>query len=266
MKTLKFKTLLVTFVAAITLSSCLSDNDVTDYPHYSSYVTVGGDGMFGYTFYADFGATLIPTTESIQEVIPGLTNSDVKRMYISFDLVPDSDNGKTLEAGNTYRIALKAAYGSNIPLPTYTTIDIAGNQTAADSLTTKNQPINTIDNKIWAINGYVNAAMTIDYDYNKSFYMNTYYNHETDVDLENETLYLNLYYNSNTSYANQQGNSVFSFELPKQAAYQFNTNGLNNNDSINLVLRAMTNQSSQMMEVGKCKMAVKDFYVPGSGF
>lgn len=264
MKALKLKTLFVALASAMTFSSCLGDSEVADYPHYSSYVTVDGDSMFGYTFYADFGATLLPTSQSIQEVLPGLANANVKRMYISFDLVPESDNGKTLEAGNTYTIALKSSYGSNMAIPTYNTIDTYNNQAAADSLTTKNEPINTIENKIWAVNGYVNASMTINYSYDDLFYMHTYYNSEEDIDLDEKTVYMNLYYNSNSSYANQQGSSIFSFELPRYAATKLLMNGFSSNDSINLVLRGVTGFSSEMTQVGQCKMAIKDFYQPGS--
>lgn len=264
MKALKLKTLFVALASAMTFSSCLGDSGVTDYPYYSTYVTVGGDGMFGYTFYTDFGATLLPTSQSIQEVVPGLTTSEVKRMHISFNLVPESDNGKTLEAGETYTIALKASYGSNIAIPTYNTINTYGNPAATDSLTTKNEPINTIENKIWAINGFVNASMTIDYNYSTPFYMNAFYDSENDIDLDEKTLYLNLYYNSNSSYADQQGSSVFSFKLPQDAASKFIMNGFNNTDSINLVLRAATNHMLEMTEVGQCQMAIKDFYLPGS--
>lgn len=266
MKALKLKTLFVALASAMTLSSCLGDSEVTDYPHYSTYVTVKGDSFFGYTFYADFGGTLIPTLQSIKEVVPGLVNSDVKRMYISFDLVPESDNGKTLQAGATYNIALKSSYGSNIAIPTYSTVDTYGNQAAIDSLTTKNEPINTISNRIWAANGYLNTSMTIDYDYSKPFYMHTYYNPEEDINFDEKTLHLNLYYNSNSTYTDQQGSSVFSFELPQYAASQFLMNGFSSNDSINLVLRAVTDHTLQLTEITQCKMAIEDFYQPGSIF
>lgn len=244
------------------LSSCLGDSETVDYPHYSSLVTISGDAFFGYTFHSDFGCTLLPTQESINLVLPGLKNSSVKRALISFDLVPETDNGKELKAGETYTIALKATYGSNIAIPTYNTIDTYGNQTASDSLTTKNGSINYIAENFTAINGYANAEMTIMYDYSKPFYMNTYFDSNNDIDFENKTLYLNVYYNKNSSSTGQAAKSIFSFKLPEYAANQFMMNGLNRNDSINLVLKAISGYDTQLKQVGSCKMAIKDFFEP----
>ena len=264
MKTLKFKTFFIALLSVVTFSSCLGESETTDYPNYSSFVTISGDAFFGYTFHSDFGCTLQPTQESINQVLPGLKNSSAKRALISFDLIPESENGKELKAGETYTIALKAAYGSNIALPTYSTIDTYGNQTAADSLTAKNGSISNIKSQIWAINGYANAEMTIVYDYNKPFYMNTYYDYNKDIDIEGKTLYLNIYYNKNSTSATQPGSSVFSFSLPQSAANQFLMNGFAKEDSINLVMKAITDYDLQLKEVGKCKMAIKDFYQPTS--
>jgi len=264
MKTLKFKTFFIVLLSAVTFSSCLGESETTDYPSYSSFVTISGDEFFGYTFHSDYGCTLRPTKESISQVLPGLKNSSVKRALVSFDLVPESENGKELKAGETYTIALKAAYGSNIALPTYNTIDTYGDQTAVDSLTAKNGSINNINSQIWAINGYANAEMTILYDYNKPFYMNAYYDYNNDIDIENKTLSLNIYYNKNSTSASQTGKSVFSFSLPQSAASQFLNNGFNREDTINLIMKAITDYNMQLKEVGKCKMAIKDFYQPSS--
>lgn len=263
MKTLKFKTLLIAIVSAVTFSSCLDDSDTTDYPNYSSYVTVSGDGAFGYTFYSDLGCTLMPTSQSITEVMPGLSKANAKRLLIAFDLASESENGKPLEAGKTYQIIVKSAYGYNIEVPTYETIDTYSNQAAVDSLTSKNCMINYANNNIWAANGYANAEMTILYDYDKRFYMNTYYDHEKDIDLENGTMYLNIYYNNNSKNAYQTGRSVFSFSLPQSAAAQFLTNGFSSTDSIQLVMRAIKDYDMTLQKVGECKMAIKDFYKPG---
>ena len=254
MKTLKFKTLLVTFVAAITLSSCLSDNDVTDYPHYSSYVTVGGDGMFGYTFYADFGSKLIPTMASIQETLPGLGKSGAKRAYIAFDLASETENGKELVAGETYQIIVRNDYfRPNYAIPTYETIKSTD---ATDALHTKNQRINNVDQNIWAANGYVNAQLTISYFSNKDFDLKAYYTEE-DIDVTNNTFNLNLYYNSNSEQTNSQGTSIISFRLPEEVAHKFQ------GESINLVLNAITDyEGISLTKVAECKMAVKDFYAP----
>ena len=254
--TLKLSTFLVALATAFTFSSCLNGDDSNNYATYSSYVTIDGDQFIGYRFHSDFGATLMPTSASVQEVLPGLNNSNVKRAYVAFDLASETENGKTLEVGKTYDIILRQSYYANYAIPTYPTVQLTA---ASDSLTTKNERINHVDQNIWAINGYVNAQLTINYQQEKAFYLNTYYS-EKDIDTSNNTLYLNLYYNSNTQTYTGQGTSVFSFELPRQVASSFSS------DSINLVLRAITEYDDKTLrEVGSCKVAKKDFYTP-SGF
>lgn len=251
--TLKLSTLLVALASVFTFSSCLDSGDSTDSATYHSYVTITGDDAFGYTFYADFGSTLRPTSYSVQEVLPGLGKSNVKRAYIAFDLASETDNGKELVAGQNYDIIVRSDYMANYAIPTYNTIM---STEPTDSLHTNNQYIQEVNKSIWAINGYVNAHMTLNYQQGQTFYMNTYYNEE-DIDAANNTLNLNLYYNSKSQNPTSQGSSVFSFRLPEEVAYQFT------GDSINLVLNAITGyENNQMSKVAECKVAKKDFYAP----
>ena len=255
--TLKLSTLIVALASVFTFSSCMNSNDNSTYPSYASYVTITGDQFMGYTFYSDFGCILRPTSASVQEVLPGLNSSTVKRAYISFDLASEAENGQNLESDKIYDIILRSSYYANYALPTFGTVryNAAG---SADSLITKNQHIQEINKDIWAVNGYANALITINYDQNKAFSMNTYYSEE-DIDVANNTLNLNLYYNSHSENPSAQGQSVFSFKLPEEVIYthQFST------DSINLVLNAITGfDDSQLTKVGECKVALKDFIEP----
>ena len=256
MKTLKISTLLVALASVFTFSSCLDESEDSSLPAYTSYVTIAGDAAFGYTFYSDFGCTLKPTASSIQTVLPGLSTSNVKRALVAFNLLNEAEQGQALVAGKTYDIELGQSYYANYAIPTYQSIEISHNSAAADTLTTKNEMINTIDKNIWAINGYVNAQLTINYDQSKPFYLNTYYDREKDIDPETSTLYLNLYFNNNSTNDYYQGTSVFSFDLPDDAAFEFMT------DSVNVVLRAINTHDNQLMEVGKCRMGIDDFFVP----
>lgn len=254
--TLKFSTLLVALASVFTFSSCLNSNNDSTYPAYASYVTITGDQFLGYTFHSDFGCTLRPTSASVQEVLPGLGNSKVKRAYVAFDLASETENGKNLEVGKIYDIILRQSYYANYAIPTYNTIKLTA---ASDSLITKNKSVQSIDEKnIWASNGYVNALITINYQQNKTFSMNTYYSEE-DIDVANNTLNLNLYYNSNSESQNAQGQSVFSFRLPEEVIY----NNHFSTDSITLVLNAISGyDNSQLNKVGECKVAMKDFSEP----
>jgi hypothetical protein len=253
--TLKFSTLIVALASVFTFSSCLESNDESTYPAYASYVTITGDQFLGYTFHSDFGCTLRPTSASVQEVLPGLGNSKVKRAYVAFDLASETENGKNLEVGKIYDIILRQSYYANYAIPTYNTIKLTA---ASDSLITKNKYVQDVNKDIWASNGYVNALITINYQQNKTFSMNTYYSEE-DIDVANNTLNLNLYYNSNSESQNAQGQSVFSFRLPEEVIY----NNHFSTDSITLVLNAISGyDNSQLNKVGECKVAMKDFSEP----
>ena len=251
--TLKLSTLLVALASVFTFTSCMNSSDESGYPTYSSYVTIAGDDVFGYTFHSDFGATLKPTSASVAQVLPGLSGSNVKRAYVAFDLASEAENGKELEKGKTYEIVLRESYYANYSIPTFTTVY---KTEASDTLVTKNQKVLNVNKDIWAINGYANAQMTINYDQHKTFAMNTYYSEE-DIDAENNKLTLNLYYNSNSETYTGQATSIFSFKLPENLAYNFQA------DTITLVMKAKTEYDGEFMsEVGSCKVAVKDFFTP----
>ena len=90
MKALKISTFLAALAASFTFSSCLDDGNSDTAPRFTSYVTIAGDATFGYTFHSDFGCTLKPTSASIQEVLPGLSQANVKRAVVAFDLLNDA--------------------------------------------------------------------------------------------------------------------------------------------------------------------------------
>ncbi len=257
MKTLKISTLLVALATALSFSSCLDEGTDTEYPNYSSYVTITGDANFGYTFFSDGGYTLKPTTASVKEVLPGLANSNVKRAMVAFDLTSDPESVEPLEAGKTYDVTLRTSYNSNYAIPTNNTIDVTGIDLATDTLTTNNDPIYFLSkNNYWAVNGYLNASISVIYDPYKTFYMKTFYDYEKDIDVENNTLYLNLYYNNNSSTPQAQGSSIFSFALPIEASDAFMS------DSVKVVLRAMTNENRTYNDSIVYNVALTDFYPP----
>ena len=255
MKALKISTFLAALAAVFTFSSCLDEGGSEDTPQFTSYVTISGDATFGYTFHSDFGCTLKPTSASVQEVLPGLSNTNVKRAVIAFNLLNDGGNTLELEAGKTYDIVLRSYYYANYAIPTYNTLDVTGDVVATDTLTANNDRIISLQDA-WAVNGFVNANLTIPFENGRTFYMNTYYDSEKDIDIDNNTLYLNLYYNHNSTNALNQGKSVFSFDLPEEVADVFMT------DSIDVVLRAITEERGEYKEAARCRMAVEDFFIP----
>lgn len=251
--TLKLYTLLIALASVFTFSSCLDSSDDSNVPAYYAYVTITGDSTFGYTFYSDNGSILVPTSTSVEQVLPGLSTSNVKRAFISFDVVNAPADG-ILQPNQTYQIVLGASYYSNYSIPTYETLY---SYELTDSLHTQNERINNVNNNIWAVNGYVNAQMTLDYEQGQTFYLNTYYTDE-DIDVENNTLNLNIYYNSKSENPTSQGSSVFSFQLPEEVLY----NGHFATDSITLVLNAITSYEGELTKVAECKVALEDFSAP----
>lgn len=256
MKTFKLSALLVALTSVFSLSSCLDDNNNSSYATYSSYVTIVGDQVFGYSFYSDWGCILRPTTASVEQVLPGLSSSNVKRAVVSFDLA-DGSVLESFEKGKTYDIVLKSSYYGNYSLPTCTTINTYYSETAQDTLTTKNGYVYSVDNSIWAVNGYLNANIRLEYNNNIPFYMNTFFNSEKDIDVANNKLNLFLYYNCNTDQPSSSGQSVFSFALPQELYGSFSS------DSIEIVLNAKTSGDPTVFrEVGTCRLAQKDLLQP----
>lgn len=255
MKALKISTFLAALAAAFTFSSCLGDENSDTTPRFTSYVTITGDATFGYTFHSDLGCTLKPTSASVQEVLPGLSQANVKRAVVAFDLLNDAEGLTQLEAGKTYDVVLRSYYYANFAVPTYNTLEVSGNTAALDTLTANNDRVIAVED-VWAINGFVNANLTLPFENSKPVYLNTYYDYEKDIDIDNNTLYLNLYYNNNSINAINQGKSVFSFDLPDEAGFEFMT------DSIDLVLRAVTEEQGEYKEAARCRIAVGDLSIP----
>lgn len=255
MKASKIFTFLAVLAATFTFSSCLGDDNADNLPQFTSYVTIAGDPTSGYTFHSDFGCTLKPTTENVQQVLPVLSKTNVKRALVAFELSNDKEGITELEPGKTYDIILRNYYYANFAIPTYPTINVTDNTMATDTLTANNDHITSIS-EFWAINGFANANLTLPFESNKTFYLSTFYNDETDIDTNNNILYLNLYYNHNSSSPMNQGKSVFSFDLPEEVAHKFTS------ESINLVLRAITEDRGEFKEVAKCQVAVEELYIP----
>ena len=68
--TLRLSTFIVALVSVFTFSSCLNDsNDSSSSANYYSTVTITGDDVFGYTFYADFGSPVSSLAECILPAI-----------------------------------------------------------------------------------------------------------------------------------------------------------------------------------------------------
>lgn len=249
--TLKLYTLLIALASVFTFSSCLDSSDDSNVPAYYAYVTITGDSTVGYTFYSDNGSILVPTSTSVEQVLPGL-NSSVKRAFISFDVINAPADG-ILQPNQTYQIVLGQSYYGNYGIPTYETLY---SNDLTDSLHTQNGHIEKVESYIWAVNGYVNAQITLNCNSEQpNFCLNTFYGEE-DIDEDNNTVNLNIYYNSKSENPNYTFSYIYSFELPYNILhedYTFTT------DSINLVLNAITNYDGELNKVAECKVALKDF-------
>ena len=207
MKKMKLAVVFAALVSVFGFSSCLNDSGGASGPDFCNvFVTVTGDELLGYKFYADFGSVLIPTSQSAAQ----LSLKNVKRAIVAFSL-PEAEKVSQLEAGKTYNVILDPMYC--LQIPTSTAIDTYMNE-PADTLFKNQDPITSIQG-LSAVKGYATTSMTIPYSRSKRFYMNAGYDSDQDIDPSTNTLTLTVYYDSNVENAYESGTSFFSFKLPE---------------------------------------------------
>lgn len=247
MKKMKLAVVFAALVSVVGFSSCLN-SDGNSGPAFASFVTVTGDDLLGYKLYSDVGYTMVPTSQSVSQ-LPWLKNT--KRALVWFDIAAE-ENPTQLEPNKNYNVVLSNT--GSFPLFTNTVIDTYQNE-PADTLQANQDPITSIQG-LWAVKGYCNATIGVQYDPSKRWYMNAGYDSSEDVDPSTNTLTLTVYYDSNAENAYDSGSSYFSFKLPESEYGQFTA------DSINLVLRAKTTNSGDSFEEVKCRMAKSDLFAP----
>lgn len=264
MKQSNFYILFFLMLCAEVFTSCLSNDDETQWSKFNGvYVTVSGDKLHGYELYTDFGAILVPTTESLNQM-PWL--KEVQRAIISFNLVEDCESITQLEAGKTYDIILNSTDGMNQQIPTFTvkidTLSEEYQRNGQDSIALRNKKVHSIEKSpgtFYVKNGYMNIIPTFDYDPYRPVFFLLYYNGEKDVDIIDNKLSLNLYFNNSIQSPSSSISSFISLEMPMELYYKFQDKGLNDNDSIDVYLNAETVTGSEQIH---SKMALKDFMIP----
>lgn len=264
MKRIGFYVLFGILLSAGLFCSCLSNNENQQWSAFNGvYVTVDGDNIRGYKLYTDFGAVLIPTTQSLNQTA---WLKDVKRAIVSFNLVDNDKNAAQLEEGKTYDIILNGTDGMNRQIPTFvTSIDTLSEdyrENGKDSIALKNKKIYSFEKKAQAFyvkNGYMNVIPTFDYDPYKPVYFLLYYDGEKDIDLVNNKLFLHLYFNNSTQNPHSSISSFISLEMPGNIYYKFQDKGLDDKDSIDVYLSAETAAGNDQVN---CRMALKDFMLP----
>lgn len=253
------------FIACIGLfSSCLSNDDDAQWSNFNGVcVTVGGDDVRGYKLYTDFGAILVPTTESLAGM-PWL--KEVQRAIVSFNLAEGSENITTLEEGKTYDVILNSTNGMSQQIPTFIvhvdTLSKAYQTSGQDSIRLKNKSIRSIDTtaeSFYIKNGYMNVVPTFEYDPYKPVFFLLYYDGEKDIDIIGNKLTLNLYFNNSIQNSYNSISSLISLEMPGDIYYKFQDKGMDDNDLIDVYLNAETASGKEQMH---CKMALKDFMLP----
>ncbi len=105
----------------------------------------------------------------------------------------------------------------------------------------------------------MNVVPTFSYDPYKLVYFTLFYDGEKDLDVANKKLFLNLYFNNNVENPYNTISSVLSFKMSEEIYIKFLENGLNDNDSIDVYLKAETSSGYDQVH---CKMALKDFMLP----
>lgn len=245
------------------LSSCLSDNDSEKIAFSGVSVTVVGDGISGYKLYTDFDAVLIPTASSMAQ-LPWL--KDVHRAIVSFNLTEGNEGVSQLEPGKTYDIVLSATSSWNSEIPTYIvcvdTLSTEYKEEGQDSIALKNKRIDSFDKsegKFYVKNGYMNVVSTFGFDPQKLVYFTLFYDGEKDIDAADKKLSLNLYFNNNVENPYNTVSSVLSFKMSEEIYIRFLEEGLTDDDSIDVCLKANTSSGTEEVH---CSMALKDFMLP----
>jgi hypothetical protein len=263
MKKTKFTILFIIMLCLTSLSSCLNDDNLGKVTFSGVSVTVTGDEVLGYKLYTDFDAILVPTSSSMAQ-LPWLKN--VHRAIVSFNLTEKHEDVFQLETGKTYDIVLSSTSNWNSEIPTYIvcvdTLNTEYQEEGQDSIALKNKQINSFDKSegnFYVKNGYMNVVPTFSYDPYKLVYFTLFYDGEKDLDVINKKLLLNLYFNNNVENPYNTISSVLSFKMSEEIYIKFLENGLNDNDSIDVYLKAETSSGYDQVH---CKMALKDFMLP----
>lgn len=245
MKSFKIVLSAVALASVLAFSSCLGESNESDYPMYRNVgVTVAAGG---FSLLADNGSYLNPTT-----MVQGLEN--VERAAVSFNLA--SGEALELQPGKSYDVVINTAY--SYAIPTYSVIDLYGNEAARDSLVNTQTGISRIGG-MYAVNGYVTLEATLPVDVSKTPYVDVAYNSKENVDVAGKKLNLQFYYDAKSEYTSQTASSVFSFRLPADAYTKFMENQV---DSIDLVMTYQAGYTSLEQGRAECRMAVKDLCRP----
>lgn len=261
MKKSNLHLLILLLVCTISLSSCLSNDDNSNWSTFNGVsVTVTGNNLSGYKLYTDHDAILIPTTESLSQVA---WLKEVKRAVISFSLTEEYESNTQLETGKTYHIELNASQGMNQQIPTFiVNVDTLSEeyQTAGkDSITLKNKTISAFDKnaQFYVKNGYMNVSATFDYSPYKTVSFLLYY--DGTEDMSGNKLSLNLFFNNNIDTPYGAITSNLCFKMPEEAYDKYMLHFPSENDSIDVYLNAETQKGKEQMH---CKMAIRDFIEP----
>lgn len=263
MKKNKVIILFILMLCLTGFSSCLNDDSSEKVTFSGVSVTVVGDEVSGYKLYTDFDVVLVPTSSSMAQ-LPWLKN--VHRAIVSFNLTERYEDVSQLEAGKTYDIVLSSTSNWNSEIPTYIvcidTLSTDYQEEGQDSIALKNKQINSFDKSegnFYVKNGYMNVLPTFSYDPYKLVYFTLFYDGEKDIDVTNKKLSLNLYFNNNVGNPYNTISSVLSFKMSEEIYIKFLEGGLNDNDFIDVCLKAETSFGYDKVH---CKMAIKDFILP----
>lgn len=229
-------------VAVFTLSSCLGEDDSSSYPSYERIVTVGTGAS---RLYADHGEILLP-----KNTVTGLEK--VQRAIVAFNVLPLELNGAELEPGKTYDVELDPNYCFSVP--TSKVIDLNENAVAKDSLVNTQDPVLNVEG-LYVMGGYLTATVAYSCRQFTPCYLDLAYDSETDVNLDTNTITFTLYFDNKRMTTTTQIKYPYSFRLPVEAYYNFQTD-----EPINVVLRYMVG-TSDYREL-KTTMTRNDFFLP----
>lgn len=202
MKKMKLAAIFAGLVSVFTFSSCLNDGDSGSNYDLYEIVTVEKDSIFGGTVLKGdaWGYTYTPVASSVLAGLKASDGSYYKRAQVGIKLM----EGEAITEGKK---SYKVSEVGVLAILNYKDFNVQSDTLRTDYALVSLEDSN---NKIWAINGYVNVPFT--FKTKEQLSMNDF--HLYAVEAKEDTLVTKLQQTKGADDAYQTGSALISFHMP----------------------------------------------------
>lgn len=249
MKKMKLAAIFAGLVSMFTLSSCLDDGDSgTNYDFYE-IVTVEDGSMYGAVLKGDaWGYTYVPVSSTVLASLKDSEGNYYKRAQVGIKLM----EGELISEGKkSYQISEIGVFGILNYKDFNLQPDTLKNDYALVSLETSND-------KIWAINGYVNIPFS--FKTNTTLSLNDFHLYATGA--KEDTLLTRFQQTKGDESAYQTGSGLISFHMPFNNVefYEKYYQLVPKNDSIVVKVTAKGDNDQELVSTVKCSFSNMQSY------